>query len=102
MEFKVRHSDFDEVRKTIDRDQEDLDKEIETMLKTVARLRTIWQGGDATNFCNNFEAYAQKMKNVNVVFGNFSKFMDSANKGYKESDVALNKALEAEAAKYEG
>ena len=102
MEFKVRHSGLDDVKKTINRDQEDLDKEIEVMLKTVARLRTIWQGGDATNFCNNFEAYAQKMKNVNVVFGNFSKFIESANKGYRDGDEALKKALEAEAAKYEG
>ncbi len=101
MEFKVRHSDFDEVRKTIDRDQEDLDKEIESILKEVEKLRGIWQGGDATNFCNNLEAYAKDMKNITTTLGNFSKFIDSANKGYKDGDEAFANALKGERAKYE-
>ncbi len=101
MELKVKFNELNTVKKTFDQDKEELDKEIKNILAQVQKLRGIWQGVDATDFCNNLEAYAENMKNISTTFDNFSKFVDSANKGYKEGDEAFSSALRRENAKYE-
>ncbi len=101
MEFKVKHTEMNTAKDNLLKDQEALSDEIKSMKSQADKLRTIWKGKDSDAFFQNFDLYTSKMTNVNVVFGNLSKFIDSANKGYKEGDEALKKALEAEAAKYE-
>lgn len=101
MELKVNFDGLNKVKKTFDQDKEELDKEIQNILDQVQKLRSIWQGGDATNFCNNLETYAKNMKNIATTFGNFSKYVDSANKGYKDGDDSFASALRGERAKYE-
>ena len=100
MELRVSHNELNNVKNTMFKDKDILDNEIEHLLKQINILRGIWQGKDSTAFCNNFEDYANKMKNVSITFENIGKFIETANKGYEEQDETFAHSLKMEASKY--
>ena len=101
MLLKVKHSELNQVSKNLVSGSQDLDREIEKMLKEIETLRTIWQGEDAVQFCDHANAYFTTMKNIPIAMRNMSKVMDGANKGYEDNDEAFGKALKVEANNYE-
>jgi len=101
MLLKVKHAELKNVAKTMKTDSELYDVEIENILKQIEKLRGVWQGVDSEEFCNNFEVYVTKMKNIPVAMRNMLKVMDAANQGYEENDEAFGKALKVEATNYD-
>jgi WXG100 family type VII secretion target len=101
MLLKVKHGELKQVAKTMQTDSELCDEEIKKMEEQVKVLRTIWQGIDATQFCDHMDEYLAKMKNVPITMRNMLKVMDVANRGYEENDEAFGNELKKEAQNYD-
>ncbi len=101
MILKVKHEDLNNVNKVMDSDSEILDKEIDSMAEQIEKLRTVWIGGDAKIFCDNFEHYLARMKGIPIALNNMAKFVKKANGGYEENDMKFSKELEKEANNYD-
>ena len=101
MVLKVSPGELRTVTDTMKKDKEEYEIEIEKMLSEIDKLRTIWQGTDATVFCDNVYNYVSKMKNITIALGNMSTFMNNANNGYTENDEEFSKELETEATNYD-
>lgn len=101
MIIKVGHSDLEDVTKTLNKDQEDFDKEIANMLDQIDRMKAIWSGTDASIFYEKATEYISNMKKITSTMKSISTFSDSANKGFIEVDESFGKELEEEANKYD-
>ena len=101
MLLKVKHEELNNVTSVMVKDGETYDAEINKMLEQIEKLRTIWQGQDAEQFCNNVTNYITKMKNIPICLRNMSKFVNSANSGYTEQDESFSQELEVEANNYD-
>ncbi len=101
MLLKVKHAELNQVNKELVAGSQDLDTEIDKMLKEIDMLRTIWQGEDAVQFCDHANAYFTTMKNIPVAMRNINKVIEGANNGYKDNDEAFASALKVEANNYE-
>ncbi len=101
MLLKVKHAELNQVNKELVAGSQDLDTEIDKMLKQIEVLRTIWQGEDATQYCDHANAYFTVMKNIPKAMRNMSKVIEGANNGYKDNDEAFASALKVEANNYE-
>ena len=101
MSIKAKHEELNNVFDVMTKDGDSYDVEIEKMLKEVEELRTIWSGVDAKAFCDNFEGYLTKMKNIPIALRNMSKYGKKVDRGYIENDEAFAKELEKEATNYD-
>lgn len=101
MILKVKHDELNNVKDVMVKDSELLDSEIKTLLEQIEKLRTIWQGQDATIFCNNVYEYINKMKTLPVTLRTMGKFINNINNQYTENDEAFGKELETEVDNYE-
>lgn len=101
MLLKVKHEELRGVLNTMKKDGDAYDTEIEKMLSEIDKLRTIWQGQDATIFCDNVHAYITKMKNIPIALRNMSTFINKANNGYEENDESFSKELQTEVDNYD-
>lgn len=101
MIIKVKHDELNDVSNTIKKDSEDYDVEIEMMLNSVELLKNIWQGDDASIFCDNFTDYLTRMKGIPVTLRKMSEAIDTANEGYQEFDESFSSKLVVEANDYE-
>lgn len=101
MLIKTKFEELFNVKDELLKDKEKYNVEIDAMLKQVEKLRGIWQGQDAKAFCDNMHYYVSKMKNIPVTYENLSNVINTANKGYKESDEKFAKLLSVEANNYD-
>lgn len=101
MLLKVKHDELNMVQNNMKTDAEAYDVEINKMLEQIERLRSIWQGIDATTFCDNVHGYISKMKNIPIALRNMSKFIDKANGDYTNEDEAFGNELNTEAENYD-
>ena len=101
MLLKVKHEELDGVQKTMVKDGDSYDTEIDNILKQLDILKTIWQGQDSDIFMKHVVGYVEKMKNIPIALRNMSKFVDKANKGYTEKDEEFSKDLQKEATNYD-
>jgi WXG100 family type VII secretion target len=96
MEIKLQHEELDQVRRTMVKDAEDFDSDIDKLLQQIEILKTIWQGQDAEKFYKNAGAYFDKMKDLPLAMMKMGKFIEKANGDFKESDQSFSKELETE------
>ena len=101
MVFKVKHDELNQVSDIIKNDSDACSAEIDNMLSNIEKLRDIWTGEDADQFCDSIDDYLTKMKNIPLAMIKMSSAISIADKGYKELDEAFENALEAEASNYE-
>ena len=101
MIIKVGHNEINDVTKTLNQDQQDFDKEIDTMLGQIERMKGIWSGTDASIFYEKATEYIKNMKKITTTMKNISNFSDKANNGFIEVDQSFGKDLEEEANKYD-
>ena len=101
MKFNVKHTELKEVSDTILKDSEDYSTQIDNMISLVDNLRSVWSGEDALIFCDNFDSYLSKMKNIPIAMRNMSNAMNTVNKGYQYYDEMFGNALNREANNYE-
>ena len=99
--LKMDHDEIDKVKSTMDDDESQLDTEITKMEAQLAKLRTIWEGQDADQFCDNFEEYLTKMKGIPVALRNVSSFVDKTNKNFQEKDKEFSTQLNQEVDNFE-
>lgn len=101
MIFKVKHNELNQVSDTIKRDSEDYSSEVDSMLKDIESLRSVWQGVDAEEFCDNMEVFLKNVKNIPTAMSNMSNAIKVIDKGYVDCDTIFGDALKAEANNYE-
>ena len=101
MDLKVNHSELERVKKTMVKDAEDLDANIDKIRGQIEILQSIWQGNDAKVFCANVGEYFEKMKGLPVSMRAMGKFIEKANGDYQEGDDSFSKELETEVDEYE-
>ena len=101
MVIKVKHDELNQVSDIIKKDSEEFDLEIDNMFNQISRLREVWQGMDADEFCDNMDIYLLKMKNITFAMNDMNTIINTANKGYEEYDIAFGNALNKEADNYE-
>ena len=100
MILKVRHDELNDVSINLSKDQEDLESIIEDLLVQAESLKEVWQGKDSNEFYDNFVYYTNNMRNIATTFGNLSKFVDSANKGFQREDEEFAHDMRVEVSKY--
>ena len=86
MELKVTYRELDDVNNNIDKNSEDLKKELDKCRAQIEILKGIWTGQDANTFYNHFEYYLKKVDRVPIVYKNISNFMKKANMLYENKD----------------
>ena len=101
MLLKVKYDEVEDVTKTMNKDSDAYETEIDKMLKDIEKLGMIWEGQDAQIFCKHFTEYLTKMKQIPSTLKNMSKFIDKASKGYSENDDKFSRDLEKEATNYD-
>ena len=101
MVIKVKHDILEDVSTTLVKDSEAYDAEITNMLKSIDTLRDIWQGEDATVFCDNVTEYISKMSNIPIAMRNMSNAITTIDSGYKAYDDTFSKTLMEEASNYD-
>ena len=97
MLLKVDHEELFNFTNVINKDSEKAKRELDNMTNCVERLKTIWEGEDASIFCTNFENFIKKVKGIPATMDTISKMCDESNNGYRERDKEFAKALEREA-----
>ena len=100
MLIKMKHEELSNFKDVMVKDGDSYDAEIKSMLNQIAILRTIWQGDDAKEFCDNAERYFTKMKNIPIALRNMSRFVNQVNKDYTEADEAFARELRTEVGNY--
>ena len=101
MEIMVDEEELKQMTTTMGKDAESLDEAIEKITQQLEILRGIWQGEDATQFCDHANEYITRIKNIPVAMRNMNKVMNVANQGYEENDEAFGNALKTEAQNYD-
>ena len=101
MLVKVKHNELKDVSKTLDKDSEAYDTEITNMLNSIDTLRGIWQGEDATIFCDNVTDYLSKVRDVPLVMKNMSNAITTIDGGYEAFDETFSNSLKEEATYYD-
>ena len=96
MEIKVKEDELNQVKRTMDKDAEDLASSIEQLTQQLEVLRGIWQGQDADKFFGNARDYFEKMKGIPNCMVNMGRFIDRANGDFNEGDESFSKELMTE------
>lgn len=96
MNLKVKHNELNNVKDTVKSDAEKIDAEINYWISSIEKLKTIWQGEDATVFYNKATTYVQRMKVITECFRTMSEFMGDANVLYEDVDNSMKDELEKE------
>ena len=101
MLIKVKHDLLKDVSETLVKDSEAYDTEITNMINSIDTLRGIWQGEDATTFCDNVTEYLSNVKEVPVVMRNMSNAITTVDGGYEAFDETFSNSLLEEAGNYD-
>ena len=101
MKLKVKHEELNSVADVMTKDGDSYDVQIDKILSEIEKLRAVWIGYDAEEFCDNFERYMKKMKNIPIALRVLAKLTKSADKGYVEKDESFSKELRTEVGKYD-
>ena len=101
MLIKVKHNELKDVSKTLVKDSEAYDAEITNMLSSIDTLRDIWQGEDATEFCDNVSDFLSRMNNITVAMKNMSNAINTIDSGYLAYDDVFSSSLKEEAGNYD-
>ena len=101
MLIKVKHNELKDVSKRLSKDSEDFDTEITNMLSSIDTLRGIWQGEDASVFCDNVYEYISKMNNITIAMRNMSNAITTIDGGYEAFDETFSNSLKEEASNYD-
>ena len=99
--LKVKHNELKEVSNTLVKDSEAYDTEITNMLNSVETLRGIWQGEDASVFCDNVSEYIYNMSNISIAMRNMSNAITTVDGGYEAFDETFSNSLLEEAGNYD-
>lgn len=99
--LKVKHNELKEVSNTLVKDSEAYDTEITNMLNNIETLRGIWQGEDASVFCDNVSEYISKMSNISIAMRNMSNAITTVDGGYEAFDETFSNSLLEEAGNYD-
>ena len=100
MIIKVKHDELNNVKDVMTKDGNAYDDEIKSMLNQISILRTIWQGDDAKEFCDNAEEYFTKMKNIPIALRNMSRLINQVNRDFTEADEQFARELRTEVGNY--
>ena len=100
MGIKVKHDELNNVKDVMKKDGNAYDDEIKSMLDQIAILRTIWQGDDAKEFCDNAEDYFTRMKTIPIALRNMSRFIGTVDKDITEADEQFARELRTEVGNY--
>ena len=66
---------------------EALFSEINAMESDINNLKKVWQGEEALIYYARIDNYLNILKSIPETYNTFAKFMDKANKLYKEADM---------------
>lgn len=102
MNIKIDFEELDEVRRITDKNKEELGYEIDRLLKSLERLKNIWQGEDFDKFYDNAYNYINRMKILCKFMETTNEFMESVENSYREQDGEFSNSLKEEEAKLDG
>lgn len=100
MILKVRYSEINDFSKVMEKDSKIIDDEITNILTKLDELTNIWQGSDSAQFHDHATAYFKTMRNIPITMRNMIKSIGAAVDGYKTSEEALAKNVNAQVAEY--
>jgi len=98
MNIKVNFSELEEVERIQKNNQDLLYQEIERLLKSLERLKSIWNGEDFERFYENAYNYISRMKVLCSFMDTMSEVMKNASELYKEQDENCSNSLKEEEA----
>ena len=93
MILKVKHNELKDVANTLTKDSEAYDTEITNMLNSINTLKEIWQGDDATEFCDKVTEYLSNMSNIPIAMRNMSNAITTIDNGYEAFDETFSNSL---------
>ncbi len=101
MRINVKHEELKNVRKVMKKDQDLLEIEINSMLKNLEELMTIWKGEDADKFNNNAYNYFTRMKILPEALETIGNLINKIDDDYIESDKLFSNELRKKVIKNE-
>lgn len=101
MILKVKHEELQKVKHTMIKDGNALNDEIKIMQDEMEKLKTIWQGQDASTFYDNVYGYLDKMKKIPASLIEMGNFINNMDRSYTERDQEFSKELQKEEDNYE-
>lgn len=93
MILKVEPEELLEFSNVIEKDAEVYKKEIDNMMNSLEKLKSVWQGDDATAFTTNFSYFLERMKGIPETLDVLAKASKKSSEGFTERDDAFAKEL---------
>lgn len=81
-------------------ESENLDKEIEELLKVLTEVRSAWEGADSDIFTGKAEAYFKNIKQISGSINEFGSFIKYAENNYETRDIRWKKEIEEAGANF--
>ena len=96
MEIKVDFEQLDNVNKIATNNKDALSIEINKLLDSLERLKTIWYGRDLERFYSNAHEYIRRMKVLCTFMESTTEFINTVSNNYKIQDEDFSKTLNKE------
>ena len=93
MKIRVNHGELEKVKEKMNEDTNELQKEIDDILKKIEELKNVWQGEEANIFYIKYINYLNYLKTVPQTYTKLTAFMGKANISYKNADLNLKKEI---------
>lgn len=96
MELRVEFDELDYVTKTMDRDKEELQVEINRLKNSLERIRNVWSGPDFEKFYEKASPYVNRMQVLCDFLDTSSTFIEEGCNQYESQDEVYSRDYDKE------
>lgn len=96
MRVRLDFDELDSIKEMSNKNREDLNYQIDRMLESLERLRTIWRGDASDIFYKNAHPYIERMKVLGEFMDLTSNFVGKYSNSYYEQDQAFSQSIKKE------
>lgn len=96
MKLRVEYDELEYMSNKIKKDKDSLEKEINTLLSSLERLKLVWQGDDVDKFHEKAYQYINRMKVLTYFLDTTGEFIDYGSIQYQNQDSSFANNLKRE------
>ena len=96
MKVRVEYDELEYITKNTKENKSDLEVEINKLLESLGRMKSMWQGQAADIYYSKAEAYIGRMKVLTTFMGETSDLVKFGTEQYQEQDQGFSRDLNKE------